>query len=314
MVRLRPVRLLFLFLVLLPLCGCLFRSRKVERRLSNVPLKAATQQDLIDAINLQAARIRTLQATVDIDTSVGGANRGKVTDYKEIRGYVLARRPAMLRLIGLLPIVRNRAFDMVSDGQEFKLWIPPKNRFILGRNDVETPNPKEPLENLRPQNLYDAILIREIDPEKEIAVLENGYETVLDAKRHQYEQPDYQILVVRKAKNGWYLSRKIIFSRTDLQIHRQMLYNEQGTLVTDVRYGEYKDYDGISFPKQTEIERPQEEYDITLNIVKLELNKSLTDEQFALQQPPGAEVVRLDQPAAHASSIQVQDSGTNKRK
>src|SRR5579864_8132963 len=260
MTRLRRARALVLLLATIPLSGCLFRSRKVERQLSPAPLKAATQQELIDAINLQAARIRTLQATVDIDTSVGGANRGKVTDYKEIRGYVLARKPAMLRLIGLLPIVRNRAFDMVSDGKEFKLWIPPKNRFVIGRNDAETPNPKQPLENVRPQNLYEALLIREIDPEKEIAVLENGYETVLDSKRHQYQQPDYEILVIRKGKNGWFLSRKIIFTRTDLQIHRQKIYNEQGILASEVHYGEYKDYDGISFPKQIEIERPQEEY------------------------------------------------------
>ncbi len=298
MIHLRPLRPLrgLLLLAILPLCGCLFRSRKVELKLSSAPLKTATQQELIDAVNLQAARIRTLQATVDIDTSVGGANRGKVTDYKEIRGYVLARKPAMLRLIGLLPIVRNRAFDMVSDGKEFKLWIPPKNRFVIGRNDAETPNPKQPLENVRPQNLYEALLIREVDPEKEIAVLENGYETVLDSKRHQYQQPDYEILVIRKGKNSWFLSRKIIFTRTDLQIHRQKIYNEQGILASEVHYGEYKDYDGISFPKQIEIERPQEEYDITLNMVKLELNKPLTDEQFDLQQPPGAEVVRLGQP------------------
>src|SRR5207244_6219348 len=147
--RLRRARALVLLLATVPLSGCLFRSRKVERQLSPSPLEAAMHRELIDAINLQAARIRTLQATVDIDTSVGGANRGKVTDYKEIRGYVLARKPSMLRLIGLLPIVRNRAFDMVSDGKQFKLWIPPKNRFVVGRNDVVSPNPKTPLENVR---------------------------------------------------------------------------------------------------------------------------------------------------------------------
>src|SRR6201997_1716686 len=202
MPRHRQVRALFLLLAPIPLSGCLFHSRKVERQLSPAPLKSATQQELVDAINSQAAKIQTLQATVDIDTSVGGENKGKITDYKEIRGYVLARKPAMLRLIGLMPIVRNRAFDMVSDGKEFKLWIPPKNRFIIGRNDLETPNPKQPLENIRPQNLYDALLIREIDPQNEIAVLENGFHTVLDAKRHRYEQPDYEIVVVRKGKNG----------------------------------------------------------------------------------------------------------------
>ena len=293
MICLRQVRAAFLFLAILPLTGCLFRSRKVERKLLPAPLKIATQQELVDAIDLQAARIRTMQATVDIDTSVGGVNRGKVTDYKEIRGYVLARKPSMLRMIGLLPIVRNRAFDMVSDGKDFKLWIPPKNRFVVGSNDVETPNPRLAFENVRPQNIYEALLIRAIDPETEIAVLENGYETVLDAKRHQYQQPDYEVVVVRKGKLGWFLSRKIIFSRTDLQPHRQLIYDDRGVLVTDVRYGDYSDYDGIPFPKQTEIERPQEEYDITLNIVKLELNKPLNDDQFELQQPAGAEVVRL---------------------
>jgi outer membrane lipoprotein-sorting protein len=298
MTRLRRIYAVSLILATLPLSGCLFRSRKVERQFSTAPLKTATQQELVDAINAQATKIQTMQATVDIDTSVGGVNQGKVTDYKEIRGYVLARKPAMLRLIGLMPIVRNRAFDMVSDGKEFKLWIPPKNRFVIGRNDVETQNPKQPLESVRPQNLYEAILIREIDPENEIAVLENGYETVLDAKKHRVEQPDYEIVVVKKGKKTWFLSRKIVFSRTDLKTHRQFIYDENGNLATDVRYGEYKDYDGISFPVQIEIERPQEEYDITLNMVKLEFNKPLTDEQFALAQPAGAEVVRLGENGA----------------
>jgi outer membrane lipoprotein-sorting protein len=297
MTRRRRAHAVALCLAVLPLSGCLFRSRKVERQFSTAPLKSATQQELVDAINAQAAKIQTMQATVDIDTSIGGVNKGQVTDYKEIRGYVLARKPAMLRLIGLMPIVRNRAFDMVSDGKEFKLWIPPRNRFVTGRNDVETPNPKQPLESVRPQNLYEALLIREIDPNDEIAVLENGYETVLDAKRHRVEQPDYEVVVVRRGKKSWFLSRKIIFSRTDLQPHRQFIYDEEGNLVTDVRYGDYKEYDGVKFPTQTEIERPREEYDITLNMLKLEFNKPLTDDQFDLPQPTGAEVVRLGEHA-----------------
>src|SRR5436853_7819660 len=104
-----------------------------------------------------------MKATVDINSSVGDQKSGKIPDYKEIRGYVLARKPAMLRMIGLLPVIRNTAFDMVSDGQEFKVSIPPKNRFVVGRNDLVTPNPQQPLENLRPQVIYDALLLREID-------------------------------------------------------------------------------------------------------------------------------------------------------
>ncbi len=292
-----------LFFAVLPSAGCLLRTRPVEETYSKAPLKEASQAALIDIINQQASKIQSLQATVDIDTSVGGAKKGQVTDYKEIRGYVLARKPAMLHMIGLLPIVRTTAFDMVSDGQEFKLWIPPRNRFVMGRNDVETHNTDQPMESIRPKEIYDALLIRPIDPETEIAVLENSYDILHDAKGHRVLQEDYELIVIRKkGGNAGVLSRKIVFSRTDLQPHLQYIYDEQARLVTDARYADYKDHEGVSFPSRLEIYRPQEEYDITLNILKLEINKTLRDDQFALQQPPGAEVVHLDKPQSSAST------------
>jgi len=298
-------RSLLVSLLALPLTGCLFRSHKVERQVSPQPLKSATQQDLLAYIDAQAAKIRSMQATVDIDTTVGGSKKGVVTDYQSIRGYILARKPAMLRMIGLLPVVRTQAFDMVSDGTQFKLWIPPKNRFVIGPEDVPVPNPQQPLENLRPKIIYDALLIPAIDPQNEIAVMENGYETVIDSRRHRVEVPDYEILIIGKNALGWILERKIVFSRTDLLPHRQMVYDYAGNMVTDAHYEGYKDYDGINFASQVEISRPQEEYDITLTMVKLQFNQPLPDDKFLLQQPPGAQVVRLNQPStSQVSGVQ----------
>ena len=293
---------LVLFLGVLPTTGCLFRTRPVEETYSKAPLQESSQSALINNINQQAEKIQSLKATVDIDTSVGGAKKGHQTDYKEIRGYVLARKPAMLHMIGLLPIVRTTAFDMVSNGQEFKLWIPPGNRFVTGRNNVQTHNADQPMESIRPQDIYEALLIRPIDAEREIAVLENSNEILHDAKGHRVLQEDYELVVIRKGDQGWALSRKIVFSRTDLKPHRQYIYDDEGKLVTDARYADYKDNDGISFPSRIEIFRPQEEYDITLNLLKLEINTPLRDDQFALEQPPGAEVVRLDQPQPQSSA------------
>ncbi|HWW15229.1 MAG TPA: DUF4292 domain-containing protein [Candidatus Dormibacteraeota bacterium] len=301
--RISPFWALTLFFAVLPTTGCLFRTRPVEERYSHDPLRESTQSALIDSIQRQAEKIRSLKATVDIDTSAGGAKKGHVTDYKEIRGYVLVRQPAMLHMIGLLPIVRTTAFDMVSNGQEFKLWIPPKNRFVVGRNDVETHNADQPMESIRPQDIYDALLVQPIDPEHEIAVLENSYEILHDAKGNRVLQEDYELTVIRKkGENGGELSRKIVFSRTDLQPHRQYLY-EGGKLVTDARYADYKDYEGVSFPSRIEIARPQEEYDIKLNMLKLEINQQLRDDQFALEQPPGAEVVHLDKPQSSSAHV-----------
>jgi len=291
-------RLVIALSILAPLSGCLFHSHPVESRISTAPLKEATEADLIERINTQAARIQTLNATVDISTSVGGWTKGKITQYQTISGYVLVRKPQTLRMIGLLPVVRSRAFDMASDGQTFELSIPPKNRFIIGRNDVTTHNTSQPLENLRPQNILNALLVREIDTANEIAVLENSYETIPDPKKKKEElqQPDYVIMIIRRGDSGWFLSRKIIFSRVDLEPHEQIVYDERGYVASDVRYHNFGDHDGIDFPSQIEIWRPQEEYAINLTFDKLTFNQPLANEQFALQQPPGAQVIHLDAP------------------
>lgn len=278
-------------------CGVFLRTRPVEDQYSKAPLKEASQQELIDSINQQAEAIHSLKATVDIDSSSGGMKKGQVTDYKEIRGYVLAKKPQSLHMIGLMPFVRTTAFDMVSDGQDFKLWIPPKNKFVIGKNEVTTPNATQPMENIRPQNIYEALLIRRIDPSNEIAVLENGYETLHDSKGRRVLQEDYELTIIKKGENGsWILERKIIFSRTDLKPHEQFIYSEDGKIATDAKYAEYKDFSGLSFPSRIQIYRPQEEYDITLNMLKVDINTPLKDEQFVLEQPAGAQVVHLDRP------------------
>ena len=186
--------------------------------------------------------------------------------------------------------------------RDFKLSIPPKNRFVIGRNDIETHNTEQPLENLRPQIIYNSLLLQPIDPQNEIAVLENDTERVTDPKGHWFDQADYVIDVIRKQGQGGVLSRKIVFSRTDLLPDRQLTYDENGDVATDTLYQKYQDNDGQKFPSIVQIKRPQEEYNITLSIVKLQLNEPLPDDKFVLQQPAGAEVIHLDKPQSSSAA------------
>jgi outer membrane lipoprotein-sorting protein len=295
---------LLALLALWPLGGCLFRTHNVERRQIAGNLKSATRDELIERINAEAEKVSTMNATVDIAASAGGEKKGKVTEYSEVRGYILVRKPAMLRMIGLFPVVRNRMFDMVSDGQSFRMSIPAKNKFIVGRNDIIRANPAQPMENLRPQHIFEALLLREIDPKEEVAVVESTTEMMLDAKsKKQVETPSYAVVVVRRApEGGWYLSRKIVFTRDDLQPHRQIVYDRNGNVATDARYDNFKIYGNLLFPSVITIYRPQEEYTVQLGIVKLTLNDAMRDDQFELPQPPGSQLVRMDQPAPAASS------------
>ena len=282
--------------------GCLFRTRKVEMRTSTAALETAPKQQLLDYINTEAAKIHTLNATVNIAASVGGEKKGKVTEYEEVRGYILVRKPDMLRMIGLFPIVRNKAFDMVSVGDEFKLSIPAKSKFYVGHNDVVHPG-GNPLENLRPQVVYNALLLPDIDPQNDICVLEQSTEVIYDTKsKRELEQPDYVIDVIHRSGNNWSLARKILFDRTNLTVHEQLIYDNQGSIATEATYQVYQDYNGISFPNVIMIRRPQEEYSIRLTVVKLTFNETLRDDQFALQQPPGSQLVDLDQPQTASST------------
>lgn len=288
--------------------GCLFRSHKVQSNISHAPLQTASQTQLVDKLNATANAVQTMSATVAIATSVGGAKKGTVTEYSNITGYVLAQKPSMLRMIGQFPIVKNRAFDMVSNAQGFELWIPAKNRFVIGPSEVIKPSPNT-LENLRPQIIMDAILFRAVQAD-EIAVLEARAQEVVEENskdkddKRRVAQPNYVLDVVGKDPESgqWYLSRKIYFSRTNLLPYRQLLFDKRGDIATDAHYGNFKDFQGIPFPTHILIHRPEEEYTIGLTIIKLTLNKPFTPDQFQLAQPPGAQVVRLDGSQAKASS------------
>ncbi|MDP9268313.1 MAG: DUF4292 domain-containing protein [Acidobacteriota bacterium] len=290
--------LLLALVALLPLGGCLFRTHTVAKRNIADKLKESNRDDLVERINVEAQKVKTLNATVDIAASSGGSKKGKITDYQEIRGYILVRKPKEIRMIGLLPVLRNKAFDMVSDGQVFRVSIPAKNRFIVGRNDVTRAAAGQSLENLRPQHIFDALLLQEIDPKNEVAVLESTTEVVTGAKsKKQMEMPSYTIIVTRRDPDGkWNLSRKIVFTRDDLQPHRQIVYDKNGNVATDAHYDNFQVYDNLLFPSLITIYRPQEEYTVQLAIVKLKLNEDIRNDQFDLPQPPGSQLVRLDQP------------------
>ncbi len=291
----RLFQTVFIGALLLSGSGCLLRSRPVPIRMSSAPLQNATRDELVKTVNDIAAKINTMNATVDIDASTGGSKKGKITEYQEIRGYLLAEKPNNLRLIGLLPIVRTKAFDMVSNGDTFRLSIPPKNRFLVGHNEITKPS-ASPLENLRPQHIADALMLHEIDPKDEIAVLEGSNEITQDPKtKRDVEQPNYILDIIRRAPNDdWYLARKLYFSRTTLLPYRQVVYDRNGYVATDASYDDFKPIDGMQFPNLIRIWRPQEEYTVTLHIIKLELNKPMTPEQFALEQPPGSTLINLD--------------------
>src|SRR5262245_16354125 len=293
--HLRKTILIFLLLVV-PFSGCGFRtSHPIKIRMSTAVLQEATLEQLEQTINSNAARLNTLKASVDIDSSVLEPTKDKVTDNPQFAGIILVRKPEMMRMRMLVPVVRNTAADMVSNGSTFSLAIPPKSKFIVGSNRQPAKPSSQPIYNIRPQHIFDALLLKPIDPEREIGVKENTTEIVKDPKTHKdAEQMAYAVLVIDKDESGHYLTRRIIFSRTDLLPHEQYLYNRQGQLVTYAHYENFIEKAGIMLPGMVSIQRPIEGYSLVLNMVKLDVNVPLSDDQFVLTQPPGSQLINLD--------------------
>jgi outer membrane lipoprotein-sorting protein len=251
--------------------------------------KTATLAQLLDQVREQQDGIETFQATVDIEPSVTSIEREEIVHYRDVRAFILIRRPADLRMIGLYPVARTTAFDMASDGDGFGLYIPSRNRFIVG--DARGGKRSESaLENLRPQHILDALLWNAPEPDGEQAVLEVSYDG-----RMSY----YVVHVLRETnEGGLVLDRNLWFERKNLSVERLQIFDATGEEITDARYADYGEFSGIQYPQKITINRPKDRYGLTLTVTKLEFNLPLDDEKFRLEQPPGTELRDLEQPSA----------------
>ena len=105
-------------------------------------------------------------------------------------------------------------------------------------------------------------------------------------------QPDGEILP----------TRSIWFSRINLHMARQLVYDPAGNILTDARYSDWQNYDGVPFPKTIDIDRPQDEYAVVLTVVKMEINRGVSDDKFVLEQPEGTRASGAGPARPHAAA------------
>jgi hypothetical protein len=187
-------------------------------------------------------------------------------------------------MVGQAPVVRTNIFDMASNGEEFRLYIPPKQKFIVGKTTFRRPA-KNSLENLRPQHIVEALLVPQFDASHEKWFLEEAEE---GGRRF------YVVSVVEFADSEELrLKRKAWFDRADLELARLQFYESDGVYVEDVHYSGSKDFQGTSYPSHIEVARPIEDYRLAITILKATFNQAIEPEKFILNKPEGAQLVDL---------------------
>lgn len=278
--------------------GCSVSTRHVVKPGEAAgPALTSTKTELIARYNQQAATVTSLNATVSMKLTAGSAYSGVIEQYHEVNGFILATVPSSIRVIGQAPVVAKNIFDMVSDGRTFSIFIPSKNKFIVGRTDLQRPA-KKPVENLRPQHLVDALVWTPI-PSGTLVVFEEANEAT----------GRYYVLTMLSHRGGSFttgggtnwmspdlaITQKIWFERTNLTVARLEAYksDDSGSIDSDVHYADWQPVGATSYPRQIDIARPGDDYKLELTIKKLTLNESISADHFVLDQPQGTELVHV---------------------
>ena len=293
-VRSRRLATMALSLPLLLLSGCLWSTRKLPVPRAPLIVQTATGEELVARLNSRWDKLQTLVATVQIQPSVMKIQKGTATDYTSFRGHILMRKPEQLRVLGQVPVLGTKMFDMASNGEKFTLLIPSKETAYQGLSKLTKKSPKT-IENMRPGFFLDAMIVRGLAADDEYTVTADS-DTVEDASRkHLLLIPEYILSVMRRKPGSQELVslRVIHFHREDLLPYQQELYDDQGNLETQVTYGRYVDYGDHKFPSTVTIKRPLEDYQAVLTVEKVTENMPLSDDQFQIKIPEGTRIQQL---------------------
>jgi outer membrane lipoprotein-sorting protein len=274
--------------------GCITIKRRTEVKKEEIrPQLESSEENLLASYNKQVRAAESLQATVDLIPSTGTTYSGVIEEYHDVPGFILAKRPATVRVIGQAPVVAKNIFDMVSDGKEFRIYVPSKNSFLVGPTALVRTS-KKPLENLRPQHIVEALFWPEFARNDDVLF-----------EQFDFAVSRYYILTLLRRTNGgkFEIDRKVWYSRTDLKVSRVQLFGEGGKLDSDIQYSDWESVppaegspasaDQPSFARDIHIWRPQDDYKLEIKILKLTLNEPISPDRFTLAQPAGTDLVHV---------------------
>jgi hypothetical protein len=300
--RFAIIYLLALATLTLSGCASLFGvKRKVNVPPLLGPLNEANTAQLITEINRLTA-VRSIRGKVDIqfeDTSF--AETGIAEKYRTAEGSVILQRPGQVYLTINGPFAIDIA-QMTSDGEHFRVAVlkgdEKYRRFVRGTNNAVYPTLEmedktvqdgdkkrkaseqravSALSNLRPQHLTDALLIRPIQPRAESGLVyaqSEFYQEEADVRPRMAKDArvvrGYYLLdeLAPGGEGGVRLVRRFWFDRVGgIRLARLQTFNNDGTLVTDVIYGDMKSFgEGgrIVQPARVELTRPHDRYKLSL--------------------------------------------------
>jgi hypothetical protein len=281
-----------ILILLLLMTGC---GAVKERKVLTVPpaytaAQKASLEDLVTLINTRYAGIHSLIVShLTVEFTGRSIEEGYFEKYHKAGGYLVAEEPDSIFLNILNPLTHSSVLVMASRAERFEIWIPSRNQFVTGRTNLKVQE-ENPVYNVRPLHILQGILV---DP------VPNQPEYRYSVEQSQDVHYKYYVLdIFRMEQNSQVLQllRKIWIERSRLHLARQQFFRGS-EVVSDVTYADPVDIQDRLVSTRVNIDRPVDGYSIafTFETDKIELNRAVKEDAFQLEQPPGAELIQVDE-------------------
>ncbi len=251
----------------------------------------ASREELLAKLQAGGGRFDTIRATVNYLAS--GDLRGESGDvrqrtYDPVRGGLIVERPSRIRMNGNTTLGLISAFDMSSDGVEFRLSVPAQGKFYHGPNEGRIEGAEDnPLLQLRPHHVLQALFVdvREYLADSRVV---RSFAEVSEGRRRFYV-----FSFIDAAGPDGRLRERIWIDRRNLEVARKQLFTDDGVLELQVDYDDHGTIDDLAFPRRVAIERPIEGASLEIEFLEASLDEDIAQALFVLPYPSGAESIRV---------------------
>ena len=276
-----------LLVVILGLIGCAPKKNVARIPVGYSAARTANLNELIERVNSHYAQIETFSVShFQVKFTGGSIDAGYLKQYPSAKGYLITKRPHWIYVNILNPVTSSSLVTMASDSQNFQIWIPRENKYLMGKTDVRTSS-KNPLHSVRPEHLLQAIMV------EPLSLSVSGQIYLLEEAQDQ--KMKFYIIheVVANPHNGQgCLRRKLWIERQNFGLVRQHYY-DCGKLLSNIYYSDEILVKQGSFTSSIIMERIPEHYKIQLRFPndKVRLNPNIEESSFHIAKPPKAEAV-----------------------
>jgi Outer membrane lipoprotein-sorting protein len=230
--------------------------------------------------------------------ATGGGKQGVVKEYPSLDGYFFLRKPDDFRVLFKLPLVLSTALDMVSGSKGWKLYIPIEKKAMEGTTQIPDPS-QHGLESLRPVVIFDSLLVRGVRPGEIVAQTSGSRVIPSDTNKKQLiEEPVYHLAILAQPQGQSARTLRVIhISRANMLPYQQDIYDDQGKIATEATYSNYRKFGNTEFPTKIVVERPNDQYSLSLTITNIIPDQKFDEDQFELKIPDNVPIRNMDLPS-----------------